>query len=134
MIGLLLFAAAVTFQIEQIKVSETGEEIPIRWCHSTGQDSNDWTHTIQVLEFPPRPAPFEAPTDEYIAVGNIAQWLYTPSKAGVYYIRARSCSDADGCSPWGISSQQEPIEGCITNPTRIVWYFKLAAPTGGGIE
>ncbi len=134
MIELLLFAAAAVFQIEQIKVSETGEQIPIRWCHSTGQNTDDWTHTIQVVEFPPGPAPFEVPTNEFTVVGNVTEWLYTPRKAGIYYIRARSCSDADGCSPWGISIQQESIEGCLTDPTRIVWYFKLATPTGGGIE
>lgn len=128
-----LTEAQESYDALQLKASETGEEITVRWCNSDGQSSPEWTHTIQVIEFPPKPNQF--PTYQHVATGAATQWQLTPTRAGLYYIQARSCSAADGCSGWGISITQDGIEdACATNPQNLLWYFKLAAPTGGGIE
>lgn len=123
---------AVDYDIDKLKATLTGEPITISWCHSTGQDTDEWTHTVQVLEFPPTPN--QVPSASFQTVGAGTSWNYTPAKAGLYYIRAQSCHPVDGCSPWGLSVLQDTIPGCTTDPTQIVWYFKLAPPTGGTIE
>lgn len=125
------YTEAQEFDIEKVKVSETGEEIAVTWCNSTGQDGPDFTHRIELLEFPPKPDP--NPLDFFEGTGS--QWLYTPHKAGVYYMRARTCHEIDGCSPWLATVEVgDEIPGCVTDPLRIVWYFRLAQPTGGGLD
>ncbi|MGI9251834.1 MAG: hypothetical protein ACR2PR_11690, partial [Pseudohongiellaceae bacterium] len=129
----LLFMAAATFEIERIHSSFVGEPHTINSCGSPAQDTDDFTNTFEVYEFPPNDG--QLPVDTYESVGEVVPWDYTPRKAGMYWIRARTCQVGDGCSPWVATVEvNDEVPGCVTNPLRHVYYFELPAPTEGGIE
>ncbi|MGI9250205.1 MAG: hypothetical protein ACR2PR_03280 [Pseudohongiellaceae bacterium] len=129
----LLFAAAALFEIEQIQVAPVGEVHAISWCNSTGQNTPEFTHTIEVLEFPPKID--QLPVASHEAVGPATPWQYEPRKAGMYWIRGRTCHTVEGCSPWlGTVDVPPEIPGCVTNPLRKIYFFQLPAPTEGGID
>ena len=128
-----LWAEPLSYHVSVMTTSETGEELFINWCTPPGQSLEDWSHEVQVLEFPAKEN--QLPVYEKQVQGGTSTWAFTPVRAGVYYVRARSCNAAGECSPWNLSFKQEDdIVVCSVTPQRVLWYVKLAAPTGGGIE
>ena len=89
----------------QLLVGETGKPVTIQW-NAPGQKR------VEVLEYMDTVP---------VAVGNFngSTWEFTPTRAGLYYTRVRTC---DTCE-WMYSDEQG-----------FMYYFKLAAPTGGGIN
>ena len=123
------------YDIDQLAVSETGQVRTISWCAPADQQSDNWRTDVAIHEFltdedsvPVASAEFNAAT---------TSWDWTPTRAGLYVIRARMCdtdTDPHNCSLWGDSAGQLETPGCPTNPQDFVLYIKLAAPTGGEIE
>lgn len=140
LVGVLVLAAlvardvqaAANFNIERVTVLETGEPYTIQWCNADGQTDDSWTVTIEVMEFPPK--------DQQVPIASVSRaanlpsiWTWTPERAGAYWVRANSCQ-GDTCSAWGQSTGQEETPGCATTATAFIYYVKLRAPTGGGID
>ena len=124
-----LWAEPLTHRALALTTSVTGEELHVNLC--TPLTPPEY-YDVQVVEFPAKTQ--QLPTYEMRLAGSADVWNFTPVRAGVYYIRARSCNAA-GCSPWSISYEQEDGAAvCSPEPQRLLWYVKLAAPTGGGIE
>ena len=89
----------------QLLVGETGKPVTLQW-NAPG------VKRVEVLEY----------NDTVpVAAGdfNGSTWTFTPTKAGLFYTRVRTC---DTCE-WMYSDEQG-----------FMYYFKLAAPTGGGID
>ena len=120
------------FPVEEITVSDVGDARTIGWCIPPGQDTAEWIHTVEVLEFPPKEDSLPHAVNAF--PGSEDQWSYIPQEAGMFYARAKSCN-GNNCSPWSISHIQEGSGDptCAVTVTRFVMYFKLATPTGGGI-
>lgn len=124
--------AAENFDINRVTVLETGEPYAISWCNATGQQDATWTVFIDVLEFPPKEGAIPiAGTSRSADMPPV--WTWTPEHAGAYYVRAMSCQDAT-CSHWGQSVGQEEVPGCVSTPEAFIYYVKLKALTGGGID
>jgi len=52
-----------------------------------------------------------------------SSWEFTPRRAGLFVLRLRNCNPYPDCGPWTRSDEQGYI-----------YFFKLAAPSGGVIE
>ena len=139
LLALVLFGGSIAecAEVERfninLSVSLTGEVRTITWCNPTGQSTSNWEHTIEVVEFPPEPG--QVASARAMFQGATTSWDYVPTRAGLFYVRARSCNtDTLECSVWGDSANQlNDDDGCRVAGD-FVMYFKLAAPTGGGIE
>lgn len=90
-------------------VGETGKPLTIAWQGGSG------TTEVELLAYGDTVP---------IATGNFTtstEWIITPPRAGLYFSRLRSCDP--GCGAWITSTE-----------LGFLYYFKLATPTGGGIE
>lgn len=94
-------------------VGQTGNSVNIQWQPTAHPV------TIEVYEYPVRMGAIPLVRGEFISSNN---WLWTPTRSGLYYSRMRSC-DGTSCSPWTTSFEQG-----------FLYYFRVAAPTGGGID
>jgi len=119
--------------VQGIRVIETGTDVENCWgqqdeCPDCG-NTNYWD--FEVLEFPGgMQATLAVNEIEKAEPGDVTHcqvWL--PERAGLYSIRARACNE-EGCSRWSESWNADHTN----HPDGFVYYIKLAAPTGGGIE
>ena len=90
----------------------------------------DLTYNVQILEFPPKDGAL--PVAEFTTSEGTTEWVFTPSQAGLYYLRINACDPTEGCSRWGLSLNADDTGDAY--PRGFVYYFKLKAATGGGIE
>lgn len=106
-VGILTDVSGVDSEKQSVTllIGETGKPVTLQW-DIAGEKQ------VQVVEYG-KTTP--------IVTGNFNgdSWEFTPPQAGLFYTRARSC---DTC-PWANSYDQG-----------FLYHFKLAAPSGGGIN
>lgn len=123
--------AMESYNVFSMGVSVTGEPITVVWCVSPEQQSDAWTHEVEIVKFPAKEG--DVATYAHQALGTIERWTFSPTRAGLYFARARSCS-AGACSDWNVGFKQEQLNICSTEAENFLWYIRLAPATGGTIE
>lgn len=99
----------------ELLVGTTGDSVTLSWTPD-GADRLE----IEIHEYPIKQD--ATPVAQGSVDSSNVEWVWVASRAGLFYSRQRTCT-GDVCSAWANS----PDQGYL-------YYMKLAAPTGGGIE
>ena len=130
----ILALAIVLSDVDRVVASDLSTPFPVTWCNDSAQTSDDYTHTVEVYQFPP--VTNQLPAATHTLTGDRETWDLRPPKAGVYWLRARTCDNQGECSPWLSTLDSAPADGpdCNTERKRTVYYFQVPPATGGGID
>lgn len=113
-----------------LRIIETGANTENCWFQDDSEETTNYWD-FEVLEFPNGEIATLAINEiEKTSPGSTTYCrIWQPERAGLYSIRVRACN-SDGCSRWSDSWDPEHTG----HPRGFVYYIKLQAPTGGGIE
>lgn len=100
-------------QNASVLIAKTGQTVPIEWVSNNPVE-------VEILEYPA--SENAVPVNRAVFSETESLWEWTPTRAGLFFSRVRSCLQ-NSCQEWQNSYEQG-----------FLFAIELSAPTGGGIN